>query len=482
MTDGAAPLDDAAARDLARELVALAPYESLAVDGIDLAPALEQVIFAALRAGQLRSWSAAATCARVAGAVLGGLLPDSQIPVRDLLVILLSGVHHQVFAPVMAALARVAPSSSVGFVRLSRAARDPGLADIPRADRHMRRRFVPALVRLARQRSDLQAAFRMTWETRLGATLGQSLAAHASDALVRLGIEAVRLDSVLQLARPRVVAVYDEINAYARLLPIVARRHGALSLDLPHAEVANPHAVAGVSYDWMAVFGRRASGVLQAGGVSADRIVEVGAARFDALLRQSGATPDSPRRIVMAAQYQTGAMTGEVRAAILRIAVAAAGAVQPAIVQIRPHPVESPRAWSAIASTTPVPEGVQLRIADAELHELLPGAFALLTGWSNSVFEAVIAGVPAISAHVIPGNPPVSFAAEGIALQATSGEEAAAVATRLTDTAARERVTSSARERLEPHLGPIDGHAADRTAALINRLLELAPGSGSPHG
>ncbi len=115
----------------------------------------------------------------------------------------------------------------------------------------------------------------------------------------------MRLDTVVQAARPRVIAAYDEINAYARLLPVIARRHGTVSLDLPHAEVANPHAVAGAGYDWMAVFGSRASAVLQEGGIQPDRIVEVGAARFDALLRQSGALPDSLRRIVMAAQYQT---------------------------------------------------------------------------------------------------------------------------------------------------------------------------------
>ena len=478
MTGALQKLDDPGARELARDLLTRAPRELLTVDGIDLAPALEQVIFAALRAPDPRR-ALPAAYARVARAAVDGLLPDAAIDGSDLLVVLLNSVHLQVFAPVRAALAEMAPNLRVGFVRVSRAAADTRLADLPRADRHLAPRQIPALFRLVGRRPRIVASLRDAWAPRVGAPAAGWLADLAGDAVVRLGIEGLRLDAVLQEARPRVVATYDEINAYSRLLTVLADHHGAVSLDLPHAEAANPHAIAGVRYDWMAVFGRRAAEVLAASGFPPARVVEVGAARFDALLRRHVAAPDSPARIVMAAQSEMGPMTREARARILQIAVAAAAVVRPAVVQVRPHPVESAKAWFEIVSRAQRQARVEVRIEEAELHELLPGAFALVTGWSNSVFEAVIAGVPAITAHVTPGAPVASFAAEGIALQATSENEATAIAERLSDAAQRGQVVSAARERLEPHLGPLDGQAAYRTAALIKRLSEPAPASGS---
>src|SRR5439155_1188689 len=353
MTGALQKLDDPGARELARDLLARAPRELLAVDDIDLAPALEQAIFAAFRAPPHRARALPTTFARVARAALDGLLPDAPMHGSDLLVVLLNSVHLQVFAPVRAALAEMAPNLRVGFVRVSRAAADTRAADLPRADRHLARRKIPALFRFASRRPRIEASLRDAWAPRVGALAAGRLAGLAGDSLVRLGIEGLRLDAVLQEARPRVVATYDEINAYSRLLPVLADRHGAVFLDLPHPEAANAHAIPGVRYDWMAGFGR----------------------------------------------------------------------------------------------------------SEAELHELLPGAFALVTGWSNSVFEAVIAGVPAITAHVTPGAPVASFAAEGIALQATSENEAAAIAQQLSDAAVRGQVVSAARERLEPHLGALDGQA-----------------------
>ena len=480
MTGALQKLDDPGARELARDLLARAPRELLAVDDIDLAPALEQAIFATLRAPPHRARALPTTFARVARAALDGLLPDAPMHGSDLLVVLLNSVHLQVFAPVRAALAEMAPNLRVGFVRVSRAAADTRAADLPRADRHLARRKIPALFRFASRRPRIEASLRDAWAPRVGAPAAGRLAGLAGDSLVRLGIEGLQLDAVLQAARPRVVATYDEINAYSRLLPVLADRHGAVCLDLPHAEAANPHAISGVRYDWMAVFGRRAAEVLATSGFPPDRVVEVGAARFETLLKRHAAAPDSPPRIVMAAQSETGPMTRQTRARILQIAVAAAAAVRPAVVQVRPHPVESAKAWVEIVSSAERQARVEVRIEEAELHELLPGAFALVTGWSNSVFEAVIAGVPAITAHVTPGAPVASFAAEGIALQATSENEAAAIAERLSDAAERGQVLSAARERLEPHLGPLDGQAAYRTAALIKRLSEPARASGSP--
>jgi hypothetical protein len=153
-------------------------------------------------------------------------------------------------------------------------------------------------------------------------------------------------------------------------------------------------------------------------------------------------------------------------------ALAAASAVAPSTVILKPHPVEDPAVLQGLVAGLALPRGVEARVdTTADLHELLRGAFLLVTPYSQSVFEATIAGVPAMTVHGGPGPDPVTFAEEGIAIGVRDQAEAAARAAALhaSPRAWTEQV-SRARTALRGRIGDVDGHAAERTADLILRL------------
>jgi glycosyltransferase involved in cell wall biosynthesis len=277
--------------------------------------------------------------------------------------------------------------------------------------------------------------------------------------------------------RPGVVAAFDEVGTWARLLPAVAARHGVLSLDLPHAEAVDPVAIQGAAYDRMAVYGSRSAAVLRRAGIPDGRIVEIGAPRFDRLASRSADLAGSPepsrlRRIVFAAQYETGSLTREVLAGCLRGAMAAAAAVAPSELVIVPHPAAPPDATWAITPERVWPDVVVTTADRHALHDVLPGAWAMVTGWSNSVFEAAIAGVPSIT--VDPGGIiPRDYAAEGLALRATDEGSAAEVARSLLDDDTRRAAVSRARSALPERIGPIDGQATGRAAAIALEMRSM---------
>jgi hypothetical protein len=152
-------------------------------------------------------------------------------------------------------------------------------------------------------------------------------------------------------------------------------------------------------------------------------------------------------------------------------ALAAAEVLAPSELVVVPHPVEQAGLAASIAGDHAPPSGVAVRIARAgDLHAELPGATLLLTGWSNSVFEAALARVPAIT--VCPrGVAPVDFAAEGLALAAEDPAEAAAAARRLLAPATRQELAGRAHAALRERIGPLDGRASERAARI---MLEMA--------
>jgi glycosyltransferase involved in cell wall biosynthesis len=281
--------------------------------------------------------------------------------------------------------------------------------------------------------------------------------------------------SVVNRWEPALLAGLDEIGTWARLLPAAARRSAVPSLDLPHAEAADAVAIRGASYDCMATYGPRATEVLLAAGVERDSIVEIGAPRLDGLVRlvaqRTEAGPE--RRVVFAAQYVTGAMTAEALATCFDAAVAAAAAFDAAKLVVVPHPAEPPGTAASLVTGRP-DIGPSVRLADGGLHVEVTRAALLVTGWSNSVFEAAVAGIPAIAVN--PGGvAPVDFGADGLALAAADAESAARVAAALRDEAARSAAVERARRVAAERLGPLDGRAAERAARLM-----LAVARGEP--
>ena len=456
------------ARQLASSLVAsLAEREPQLVEagGIDIGPALEQQLFFVAR-DQVQDGGdegpplrdSVAGIARLVGASFGSLLGTAPPPRAEVVVLLREPTHYPVLMRLGAELERLGGPQPV-LLRVGRAARVA-----PQAIE--RRRFsAPRLAtQLAPSSVPAVAAFQARVAARLvGATEHWPIRMRqvAARELPRIALGAIALRDAAGRRQARLLVAFDEVGTWARIVPAVAHALGISSLDLPHAEAADPDAIRGAGYDRMAVYGEAAARVLREAGIPSERIVAIGAPRFDPLLDGSAyaAVPDEDadavRRVVYAEQYVTGAMTAEALAECRAAARAAVAAAAPAELVSVPHPV---------AGTD-----------GQELHHALPGAWAMVTGWSNSVLEAAIAGVPSIAVN--PGGlAPVDYAAEGLALGASDAETAAAAARLLLDPDERAAAIARARAALPERIGPLDGGATERAARLVLRMIDADVG------
>jgi hypothetical protein len=466
------------ARELASALVAsLAEAEPqlLRLNDIALAGALEQQLFFALRdgmpaPGSLRAATHALALGRATGATVLGTarsIRRSAVGADGVLVLIREPTHDPVVAGIAGELA--GDGIPLAVLRSGRAASmsaPQGLPSAPLAA-FVDVRSGVALWRLQALLAARTARATGSWPQIVGDANAAGLRAVLSRELPRIALGAAALAGAVRVWRPRVLVAFDEVGTWARLLPAVAQADGVVSLDLPHAEAADAAAIRGAGYDRMAVYGARAAGVLRAAGVEDHRIVEIGAPRFDRLVQASRhAAPAAERRkVVFAAQYETGRMTRALLEATQRAAFEVARAVAPAELVLVPHP--------AAGEPVRLPEpqaGVGVRLAPGGLHHELLGAWLLITGWSNSVFEAAIAGVPAMTVAP-PGTAPVAYASDGLALDAADPPAAVAEAMRLLDPEAHRTMVERARAALESRLGPLDGAATERAAGLVRELI-----------
>jgi hypothetical protein len=480
--------DPATARRQARILVAALAEtgnDELALSGVDLMPALEQQLFFALRDGRAAPSGGRALASRaleavrpVGAAALG--LAAWQLPSPGegpIVVLVRDPTHYPVLHQIEAEL-HSSGGEALALVRVGRAA---GVAPDHAIAPSLAETLHPRLaIAAAGHRRAVAAAVRRAsadWSALVGTDRAGELRRIAVVEAGRIALGAAGLLSVVRRWHPALLAAFDEIGTWARILPAVARSAGIPSLDLPHAEAADAEAIRGAAYDVMATYGPRATAVLRQADVPAERIVEIGAPRFDPLVAVAEArggleAAAEERRVVFAAQYVAGAMTRPALLACYRAALAAAEALDAALVVV-PHPAEETGTAAGLVAEGGPREAVEVRIAEAgDLHRQLVGAELLVTGWSNSVFEAAVAGVPALT--VDPGGiAPVDFAADGLSLGASDAAAAAAAAAKLRHQRERQAAVDRARRVAEERLGALDGQASARAARL---MLSLARG------
>jgi hypothetical protein len=463
------------------------------IDRIDLGPALEHALFTVLR--QEASGAAEAPrapvrapsralpfgrIARSAGTVLAGSRLRGAAQASGGVAVVASAAIHTTLAGLVADELRDRHGLPVHLVIIDRAHRSSGpfaswatLGDV------LDGRWLWPLTRHAAVLQRNAARASADW----GALAGERadrLRRLMESTLPRLALRSAEVDSAVARIRPSLVVAFNESGIWGRLVPAVAHARGLPALDLPHAEAADPWAAVGIGYDAVAVYGARARAVMQVAGLDEARITEVGPLRYDPLIRAVSTAPSSPslpRRIIYASQPAGPgrAVPLSVKASTLRVAISAAAVAAPCELVIKPHPIETDTVAAEVLAEDVPPAGVAIRIErERDLHALLPGAWALVTAFSQSVYEAAIAGVPSLAINVTGVPTPVSFVREGIALGATDDASAASAFRTLLDEDRRREVVERARTGLVPHLGPMDGHAASRVAELVERLARNA--------
>jgi hypothetical protein len=468
-------------RALAADLIAVLPASGSAAltwASLDLRPSAEHVLYAALRRpsvgrvpdrlGVVRPF---ARLVREAVPMVRHVAERQSAPV-DIVALVSHPVHASLFEPIRAHLGSRASVLTVD-ASTNRRHSDP-IRGAARLTAHLEPGLAPSLashaVAVDRQFREAPAG----WIGLLEPDRAEHLVGLLRRGLPLIALDAARLLTLLRRRRPALVACFNESGILARIVPAAARHIDARIrvVDLPHAEAADPWGTAGTSYDAVAVYGPRAAQAMETAGIPAERIVQIGPLRYDALLTRPPQPPgESPRRVVLAAQPADPtkpAFSAAVKREVLLAAIAASAELRPAELLIVPHPTETDGVTREVLAETSIPAGVDVRSLSAgTLHEALAGAWLLVTGASQAVFEAVVSGVPAITINATGAEDPVTFAREGLALGATSIAETAHLAQGLLEPARRMEAIATAREALGDRLGPLDGQAAARAAEWL---------------
>jgi hypothetical protein len=469
-----------AERELARSLIEALPasvHEHLRFDGADLAPAAEHVLYTALRRrGASSAPGPADTLLRGAARPIAALPRVGRVGVAraDVLVLVTQPVHARLFAPIAERLGELGERRPLIVAARTGEASHVRLVGVTDADL---RDFMPAsaVARLIRHAVRTSVALRRSpgaWSPAVVHSDVRWLSAVLRAAIPRLATDMARLSGLLEAAQPRVVVCFSESGLLARLAPAAATTRGTTVLDLPHAEAADPWGTSGAAYDGVAVFGPRAAAAMRLAGIAADRIVEIGPLGYDDLRPAAWDARAAPRRVLFASQPVDEGhphLTAAVKRLALESAIALAQAAAPSAVHVLPHPTENERELRGILASVPGAADVPIKLEPAgRLHGLLQDAFALVTVTSMSVYEAVVTGVPAIAVYPAGTDVPVTHVADGIALGASSVDEARRIGASLLATHRREEAVTEARHALADSLGPLDGRAAERAARWIH--------------
>lgn len=473
-------------RRIASALIAALPdrvARTLTWAGVDLASSAEQILYVALRQPTLVAATGALSWARpyarlAREGVSRARERSGSGPRADVAVFVTQPVHATLFAPVVSYLptdliTRVVDARTHGRPSDRIARSDERLVD------HLDARMLPSLAAHALSVQRALGSVPAAWGNLLGDGESEALHAILRRGLPLVALDAARVITYIRRARPDVIACFSESGQLARVVPAAAAaaRLGTRVVDLPHAEAADPWGTIGAGYDAVAVYGPRAALAMGRAEIPPDRITEIGPLRYDDLLSLPGVEPtQDPRRIVLASQPGDPAKPAfhpDVKRTVLRAALAATASLAPAELVIVPHPTENDTVTQDFLAGIEMPDRVQVRLErPLTLHDVLPGAWILITGASQSVFDAVLVGVPAITVNATGGDDPVTFARDGIALGATSIDEAISLAHRLRDPQRRRTAAAAARAAIGDRLGPLDGGAAARAAAWLMRFVD----------
>lgn len=471
--------DERSAREHARRLIGALPERvrpALRWQGVDLTAAAEHLLYTAIlrpSASPERHLMAIRSVARAANAGVAAarhgraIKPGARV---DVMALVTQPIHATLFAPIERELVELGAHALVVDAETRSGRTVPG-AQARMAD-SLRPSAVPSLLAHAMTTASGLANAPDAWSTHLPGADARRLWRLLGRGLPILALEAARIDGLLSRYRPGVVACFSESGQLARLGPAVGRTHNVPVVDLPHAEAADPWGSAGMGYDEVAVYGPRAAQIMRLAGVAAERIREVGPLRHDALVATADAEPpDDPRRVLFAAQptdEDHPALRSVIQRAAMDAAIAATAQLEPAELIILPHPTQKHQEVEDLLRSIERPVGVVALVERSRsLHALLTQAWILITASSQSVFDAVLAGVPAMTVTPTGVVDPVTFAQDGIALGVRSVEAAAAAGAQLRERAARDDLLARQRAALGDRIGPLDGHAAERAATWL---------------
>jgi hypothetical protein len=283
--------------------------------------------------------------------------------------------------------------------------------------------------------------------------------------------------AMLDHVRPELVVVGNDRwwpgQAFVRL----ARARGIPTLCVQDGVAGDVPYWYWMTSDRLAASGDFLARILARHGFSSPQCVVTGQPRYDTLWSQQGSdTMRSAReRLGLDARafYVLFATQPMLDHSYQQQVVRSVLAVPDARMLFRPHPSQPPASYRDLVEDLPAERLCVQRAAD--IFDLVLAANVLITHSSTVVLEAAIVKRPVITANFTGLPDLVPFAALGLATDAPTPAALTAIVGQLAS-AHREHLASATSHRVERALadlvGPADGLAGERVAALIREMLD----------
>jgi len=288
-------------------------------------------------------------------------------------------------------------------------------------------------------------------------------------------------DTALELLQPEVILVGNDRSWAGQAFAHVARRRGIPSVCVQDGVAGDVPWWWWLTADRLAATSAQLVEMLVRHGVSPHRCTVTGQPRYDLVVRSGPADPRAARAAVgvppgFSVLFAVQTMHGQDYVAGV---IAALLAVPGIHVMLRPHPSDRRTLWDRLMRQLG-PERLTLHRGGDSLT-LVRACDALVTQHSTVVLEAALLGKPVITADFGGLHGPAPVFSGAIATRVGGLEDLTKQVQRLANAAHG----SNGHLRRSPHalpdaaLGPADGHAGERVAALVAELLRGASLSGA---
>ncbi len=280
--------------------------------------------------------------------------------------------------------------------------------------------------------------------------------------------------ALIDAVRPRLVVVGNDRYWIGQGFVQQARRRGIRTVAVQDGVASDSPAWYSRSADEVVVSGRYYADLLLRHGVPAGAIVDAGQPRYDALIQtpparaqaraRAGLPSDAFCVLVATQPIQHPAFLAQVARAVL--------AVPDVTLVLRPHPSQPSAGLASVCRG--LPAGRIVWAGGPSITDLLAGCDLLLTQYSTVAIGAALLGRPIITVNVSGLPDPVPYAETGLATGAKSPPEISTLVQQARDAWRAGSLSTWAgpsAQGLALLVGPTDGHAAERVAALITQAI-----------
>ncbi len=275
----------------------------------------------------------------------------------------------------------------------------------------------------------------------------------------------------LDIVQPRAVVSFNSYNPMLAPSILQAKARGIPTLDCQHG-ICGPLFLAGtlLPYDDVLVFGEYSRDMLRRIASPGTSFSITGHSPYDyrTLAVEVGSKTRANNPVVLATTQPIEKRLRLTEPCFWLEALADACEKLGAKLVIKAHPQETDlELYRALARARP---DVVTFVAHGErpLEELIAECEVLATRFSTTAMEANLAGKLVLTVNVGGGPEQYPYAEEGAALAARSCEGILpALRALLTDEATQQRLQASRQRFVDRHVGPLDGKATERIAAII---------------